>query len=201
MGRYCCWSGVVYIFFFISPVLLDAIVHILALAWLATHHQLLQHVHSPLLLIILNYIPNISWVPELSTKDCPVHPFLHLQEHCFSKYLIYIQLDQGCIRCPLRVSGMGRFSTQDVNLHTDTHQLVWAQQELPGGFSMAAQNSHLKNPAAISQTLNCEGGYELSQLVDLIQQPPASDQSIASSMEMNSLGVPGEPRKLMVCVC
>lgn len=96
---------------------------------------------------------------------------------------------------------MGRFSTQDVNLHTDTHQLVWAQQELPGGFSMAAQNSHLKNPAAISQMLNCEGGYELSQLVDLIQQPPASDQSIASSMEMNSLGVPGEPRKLMVCVC
>lgn len=129
-----------------------------------------------------------------------MHPVLHLQEDFFSKYLIYIQLDQGCIRCPLRVSGMGRFSTQDVNLHTDTHQLVWAQQELPGGFSMAAQNSHLKNPAAISQTFNCEAGYELSHWL-ICQQPPASDQSIASSMEMNSLRVPGEPRKLMVTKC
>lgn len=58
------------------------------------------------------------------------------------------------------LSGLARFSTQDVNLHIETYQLVWVQQELPGGVSRAVRGA-----AATTQVHNYEGGLEFNHSV------------------------------------
>lgn len=83
-----------------------------------------QHIQDLLLLIVLNYKPSFC------TKDCPIRPFLRLQEWfllAVYKYLVHVQFSQFCSRNSLELTETDRFTLQNVNhalKHTNsTYQL------------------------------------------------------------------------------